>query len=168
MRLAETFRLLRCPPSIHRKQHEDQTRNRRAQHRTEPHKRRSDDRSEDRLRASRRRSQERTAGVAHGSQPRLYGGISVSGNDPGSREHDLTDSTHREEMSMTTRCTDGRLMRHDPQRDDPYLETDIGECPECEGEGCGECGCCGGGGPLMRRWGTGRWTVASRKCRAAE
>lgn len=27
-------------------------------------------------------------------------------------------------------------MRHDAQPDDPYLETDIGECPDCDGEGC--------------------------------
>ena len=43
---------------------------------------------------------------------------------------------------MTTRCIDGRLMRHDPQHDDPNLETDIGKCPECEGNGC-FCECCG-------------------------
>lgn len=30
----------------------------------------------------------------------------------------------------------GRVIRHDPQHDDPYLETDIGKCPECEGKGC--------------------------------
>lgn len=35
-----------------------------------------------------------------------------------------------------TRCVDGRLMRHDPQFDDPYLETDIGKCPDCSGDGC--------------------------------
>jgi hypothetical protein len=29
-------------------------------------------------------------------------------------------------------------MRHDPQDDDPYLETDMGECPDCSGNGCGE------------------------------
>jgi hypothetical protein len=34
------------------------------------------------------------------------------------------------------KCKDGRLMRHDPQNDDPYLETDIGKCPECNGHGC--------------------------------
>lgn len=34
------------------------------------------------------------------------------------------------------RCIDGRVMRRDPQRDDPYLETDIGECEECDGYGC--------------------------------
>jgi hypothetical protein len=27
-------------------------------------------------------------------------------------------------------------MRHDPQPDDPYLETDLGVCPDCEGLGC--------------------------------
>lgn len=37
-----------------------------------------------------------------------------------------------------TRCVDGRTMRHDPQHDDPDLETDIGRCPECEGRGCGD------------------------------
>lgn len=35
-----------------------------------------------------------------------------------------------------TRCIEGRLWRHDPQPDDPYLETERGECPECEGKGC--------------------------------
>lgn len=35
-----------------------------------------------------------------------------------------------------TRCLDGRLMRYDPQPDDPSLETDIGACPECDGRGC--------------------------------
>lgn len=35
-----------------------------------------------------------------------------------------------------TRCVDGREYRHDPMPDDPYLETDIGQCTECDGEGC--------------------------------
>ena len=35
-----------------------------------------------------------------------------------------------------TRCIDGRTFRHDPQHDDPGLETDIGECEECGGKGC--------------------------------
>ena len=39
-------------------------------------------------------------------------------------------------MKGNTRCVDGRLMRHDPQPDDPYLETDRGRCPECDGAGC--------------------------------
>jgi hypothetical protein len=34
------------------------------------------------------------------------------------------------------RCVDGRLMRHDPQHDDPDLETDRGQCEQCEGFGC--------------------------------
>ncbi len=38
------------------------------------------------------------------------------------------------------RCVDGRLFRHDPQHDDPYLETDVGECPDCSGGGCGDDG----------------------------
>lgn len=41
-------------------------------------------------------------------------------------------------LCRRTRCTDGRLMRHDPQPDDPSLETDIGKCPECGGGGCDE------------------------------
>jgi hypothetical protein len=39
-------------------------------------------------------------------------------------------------QSHSVRCIEGRLWRHDPQRDDPDLETDIGKCPECAGEGC--------------------------------
>jgi hypothetical protein len=35
-----------------------------------------------------------------------------------------------------TRCVEGRLMRSDPQPDDPNLETDRGVCPECQGRGC--------------------------------
>lgn len=34
------------------------------------------------------------------------------------------------------RCEDGRMMRHSPQSDDPYLETDVGECESCGGKGC--------------------------------
>lgn len=34
------------------------------------------------------------------------------------------------------RCEDGRAMRHDPQPDDPYLETDVGPCEKCDGQGC--------------------------------
>ena len=43
-------------------------------------------------------------------------------------------------MRGDTRCIDGRLWRHDPQPDDPYLETERGECPECRGKGCCEQG----------------------------
>ena len=39
-------------------------------------------------------------------------------------------------------CIDGRLMRHDPTRDDPYFETDIGQCPHF-GTECGLCKDCG-------------------------
>jgi hypothetical protein len=46
-------------------------------------------------------------------------------------------------LTRAVRCVDGRAMRHDPQPDDPYLETDIGRCEECEGAGCGECDACG-------------------------
>lgn len=42
-----------------------------------------------------------------------------------------------------TRCVDGRTMRHDPQPDDPGLETDIGQCEECDGKGCIRCEACG-------------------------
>lgn len=41
---------------------------------------------------------------------------------------------------MSYRCIEGRLFRHDPQHDDPYLETDVGECPDCSGDGCGDAG----------------------------
>ena len=50
---------------------------------------------------------------------------------------------------MDTRCIDGRLMRSDPQPDDPSLETDIGKCPDCGGKGC-VCECCGE--PLSKTW----------------
>lgn len=36
----------------------------------------------------------------------------------------------------TLTCVDGRLMRSDPQPDDPYLQTDMGKCPDCDGRGC--------------------------------
>lgn len=39
-------------------------------------------------------------------------------------------------MKGDLRCEDGRLMRHDPQPDDPYLETERGICPDCNGRGC--------------------------------
>lgn len=35
-------------------------------------------------------------------------------------------------------CVEGRILRHDPQSDDPYLQTDIGSCPDCYGLGCSE------------------------------
>lgn len=70
----------------------------------------------------------------------------------------------------TTRCLDGRTMRHDPQPDDPSLETDIGQCEECDGDGCEReggpisgliaCPRCGSSataeGPIMRQG----WTVS--------
>ncbi len=42
-----------------------------------------------------------------------------------------------------TSCVDGRLMRHDPQPDDPSLQTDVGQCPDCGGRGCDVCEFCG-------------------------
>lgn len=39
-------------------------------------------------------------------------------------------------MKGDLRCVDGRLMRNDPQPDDPYLQTDRGICPDCNGVGC--------------------------------
>ena len=39
-------------------------------------------------------------------------------------------------MKGDLRCIEGRLFRHDPQYDDPDLETDVGECPDCSGDGC--------------------------------
>lgn len=41
-------------------------------------------------------------------------------------------------MKGDLRCIEGRLWRHDPQSDDPDLETDIGTCPDCSGGGCDE------------------------------
>lgn len=41
-------------------------------------------------------------------------------------------------MKGDKRCVEGRLLRHDPQFDDPYLETDVGQCPDCGGAGCEE------------------------------
>jgi len=39
-------------------------------------------------------------------------------------------------MTGAIRCIDGRLWRHVPQVDDPDYETDIGQCPTCDGYGC--------------------------------
>lgn len=62
------------------------------------------------------------------------------------------------------RCVDGRVMRHDPQHDDPYLETDIGQCEECEGGGCDTvCKTCGGEGEIDQRIG-GEPTSATVLC----
>lgn len=41
-------------------------------------------------------------------------------------------------MKNDIRCYEGRLLRSDPQHDDPYLETDVGQCPDCTGSGCEE------------------------------
>lgn len=41
-------------------------------------------------------------------------------------------------MKGDLRCIEGRLFRHDPQWDDPDLETDVGQCPDCSGHGCGD------------------------------
>jgi hypothetical protein len=50
---------------------------------------------------------------------------------------------YNSDPSDRVRCIDGRLMRHDPQPDDPYLETDVGKCDACGGKGCVECQDCG-------------------------
>lgn len=44
--------------------------------------------------------------------------------------------SNRNRHNHPIRCIDGRIMRHDPQPDDPSLESDIGKCPECNGKGC--------------------------------
>lgn len=41
-------------------------------------------------------------------------------------------------MKDALRCIEGRLFRHDPQDDDPYFETDVGQCEDCSGDGCGD------------------------------
>lgn len=35
-------------------------------------------------------------------------------------------------------CIGGRIFRYDPQFDDPDLMTDVGQCPDCSGDGCGD------------------------------
>jgi hypothetical protein len=50
-------------------------------------------------------------------------------------------------MKGDLRCIEGRLWRHDPQADDPDLETDVGECPDCSGDGCGD-----HGEPVNKNW----------------
>lgn len=56
----------------------------------------------------------------------------------------MTRRNYNEYPSDRVRCIDGRLMRHDQQPDDPYLETDVGKCDACAGKGCdtlcSECG----------------------------
>ncbi len=72
----------------------------------------------------------------------------------------------RNRHNKPTRCVDGRLMRHDPRPDDPGLETDIGKCPECEGDGCQECDCCGFKSPNVSRcWLGALETYACDDCR---
>lgn len=41
-------------------------------------------------------------------------------------------------MKGDLRCIDGRIFRHAPQYDDPDLEIDVGQCPDCSGDGCGD------------------------------
>jgi len=43
-------------------------------------------------------------------------------------------------MRGELRCIDGRIYRHEPQSDDPDFETEIGKCPDCSGDGCGDDG----------------------------
>ena len=59
-------------------------------------------------------------------------------------------------------CVSGRLMRHDPQPDDPYLETDMGECPDCSGGGCGDYG-----EPVEKRGYSNEWLHGHRRWKAA-
>ena len=70
----------------------------------------------------------------------------------------------------STRCVDGRVMRHDPQPDDPDLETDIGKCEECDGKGCIDtcCDCCGKRREVSKCWVSGLETFACDECRGAE
>jgi hypothetical protein len=41
-------------------------------------------------------------------------------------------------MKGNIRCFEGSLWRHDPQPDDPELETRVGKCQDCDGIGCDE------------------------------
>lgn len=66
-----------------------------------------------------------------------------------------------------TRCVDGRTMRHDPQPDDPSLETDIGKCEECGGKGCETtvCQVCGAQNVAVTRFAiAGIETMTCAKC----
>jgi hypothetical protein len=40
----------------------------------------------------------------------------------------------------TYRCIEGRLYQRDPLAADPSLETDIRQCLDCSGAGCGKNG----------------------------
>ena len=59
-------------------------------------------------------------------------------------------------MKGDLRCIEGRLFRHDPQHDDPYLETNVGKCPDCSGKGCG-----GDGEPVPKIGRTKDWHPAA-------
>ena len=43
-------------------------------------------------------------------------------------------------MKGDLRCIEGKVYRHDPQHDDPDLETCLGTCPDCSGDGCSDDG----------------------------
>jgi hypothetical protein len=43
-------------------------------------------------------------------------------------------------MKNDLRCISGTLWCHDPQHDNPDLEINIGTCPDCCGNGCGDDG----------------------------
>lgn len=61
-------------------------------------------------------------------------------------------------MRGDLRCLEGRLWRHDPQYDDPHLETDVGQCPDCSGDGCGD-----DGGPVSKVGRTDVWFPQQRQ-----
>ncbi len=42
------------------------------------------------------------------------------------------------EPGYPVRCIDGKLWKSTPMDDDPYLETEVGPCPDCQGAGCQE------------------------------
>lgn len=55
-------------------------------------------------------------------------------------------------MKGDIRCVEGRLWRHDPQHDDPDLETNVGACDGCDdcmpAEGDFACPTCKGSGTV--------------------
>lgn len=59
-------------------------------------------------------------------------------------------------------CINGRLMHHTPQPDDPDLETDMGECPDCSGDGCSD-----DGEPTEKRGYSEEWLRGHRRWKAA-
>ena len=66
-------------------------------------------------------------------------------------------------MKGDLRCIEGKLYRHDPQHDDPDLETCVGTCPDCSGDGCGD-----DGEPVSKPGRSGYWLTGRRARRGSD